>query len=139
MCCGFVLGLVACSVKLVIMVMPSGSHESLIVWKKATDFCLDIYRLTKKFPKEELYGLTSQMRRGAVSVPSNIAEGKRRGGDKEFQRFLRIAFGSGAELETQLLIAFRLEYTEEKEYLQLRESLSEIMRLLNALIRITDT
>jgi len=117
--------------------MTGGSHENLIVWKKSVDFCVQLYRVTEKFPSEEQYGLTSQMRRAGVSIPSNIAEGRRRGGEKEFCRYLRISFGSGAELETQLLIASRLGYLSETNYSSMKLLLNEIMRLLNKLIRAT--
>ena len=86
------------------------SHRDLDVWKKSIGLVREIYVLTKKFPPDELYGLTSQMRRAAVSVPSNIAEGAARGSSKEFSRFLSISLGSLAEMETQLLIAENLNY-----------------------------
>jgi four helix bundle protein len=81
------------------------THKDLNVWKKAMDLAAQVYSLTAKFPKEELYGLTSQIRRSAVSIPSNIAEGAARHSRKEFIQFLHIASGSVAELETQLLLA----------------------------------
>lgn len=111
-----------------------GSHENLIVWQKAVDLCVLLYRFTEPFPVEEKYGLTAQIRRAGVSVPSNIAEGRRRGGSKEFSRYLRIAFGSGAELETQLLISSRLGYLLDDHYVVLKNSLNEIMKILNKLI-----
>jgi len=77
------------------------------------DFVVQVYALTKGFPKEEIYGLTSQLRRSAVSIPSNIAEGAARNSEKEFVQFLHIALGSAAEAETQMLIAQRLEYTDD--------------------------
>ncbi len=83
------------------------SYKDLDVWKKSFELCVDIYTTTKSFPKEELYGLTSQIRRASLSIPSNISEGSKRG-QKEFLQFLKIAHGSGAETETQLLLAFRL-------------------------------
>ena len=86
------------------------SHRDLDAWKKSIGLVSEIYLLTKKFPPDELYGLTSQMRRAAVSVPSNIAEGAARGSSKEFSRFLSISLGSLAEMETQLLIAENLNY-----------------------------
>ena len=94
----------------------------------------ELYRISKQFPDDERFGLTSQMRRAAVSLPSNIAEGKLRGGDIEFKRFLLIAFASGGELETQLEIAFRLSYISEKDYTNITAILSEVMKMLNALI-----
>jgi four helix bundle protein len=80
------------------------SYKDLIVWQRAMELVVEIYKLTDKFPKEEIYGIISQMRRCAISIPSNIAEGRRRDGKKDFRRFLIIAYGSGAELETQIEI-----------------------------------
>lgn len=88
-------------------------HKDLEVWKKGMDVVEAVYVLTKTFPDEEKFGLISQMRRAAVSVPSNIAEGAARKNDKEFIQFLYIALGSLAELETQYLIAIRLKYCDE--------------------------
>src|SRR3989304_1877241 len=85
------------------------SYKDLIVWQKAVKLALVVYELTSRFPKEESFGLTSQMRRSAVSIPSNIAEGRSRGTKKDFIQFLRIAFGSGAELETQIIIAKQID------------------------------
>ncbi len=85
--------------------MSVESYKNLIVWQKSMDLVLLIYSLTKKFPEEEIYGLTSQMKRAEVSVPSNIAEGSRRSSKKDFRNFLLNAYGSGAELETQIKIA----------------------------------
>lgn len=87
-------------------------HKKLDVWKYSMDLVVHVYKITSNFPKSKVYGLTSQMRRCAVSVPSNIAEGAARNSNKEYNRFLAIALGSLSELETQLLIAERLEYTE---------------------------
>src|SRR3989344_5311138 len=81
------------------------SYKELIVWQKSVELVEHIYHLTKKFPKEEVYGLVSQMRRASVSIPSNIAEGRLRRSKKDFIQFLQIAFGSGAELETQIIIS----------------------------------
>ena len=110
------------------------SYKDLEVWKKSVSLTLEIYKLTLKFPKEELYGLTIQIRRAIVSLPSNIAEGRSRGHVNEFIQFLKIAYGSGAELETQLIIAKEMGYITEKDYLSSTEKLSEIMRMLNGLI-----
>ena len=85
-------------------------HHELKAWQEAMELVKEIYRLTREFPKEEIYGLVSQMRRAAVSIPSNISEGAARGGDKEFIQFLIIARGSLSELETQLLISHDLSY-----------------------------
>ena len=110
------------------------SHKDLIVWQKGVDLVLSIYKLTKDFPKEEIYGITSQIRRAAISIPSNIAEGRSRGTRKDFAQFLRIAFGSGAELETQLLIAKKLSFGQEIGYNKVADQLDEVMRMLNAMI-----
>jgi len=88
-------------------------HKELNVWKVSMDFVVEVYSVTKGFPKEEIYGLTSQLRRAAVSIPSNIAEGAARNSEKEMVQFLHIALGSAAEAETQLLIAQRLEYSDD--------------------------
>lgn len=88
--------------------MASRNYRDLIVWQRAMDLVEAVYRLTRSFPKEEQYGLTIQMKRAAVSVPSNIAEGQGRGNGKEFSYFLRISYGSLREIETQALIAQQL-------------------------------
>lgn len=97
------------------------------------DLVIAIYTLTKKFPKEELFGLTSQMRRAIVSIPSNIAEGSRRSSRKDFRNFLLIAYGSGSELETQIEIAKRLSYGVATDYNSVDVLLDEVMRMLNKL------
>jgi four helix bundle protein len=99
------------------------------------DLVVLVYELTALFPKTEIYGLTSQMRRAAISIPSNIAEGYSRKGRQEYIQFLRIAFGSGAELETQFKIANRLNFVTKKETEKATLLLDEIMRMLNALMR----
>lgn len=109
------------------------SYKELIVWQKSIDICTVIYRVTDKFPKSEMYSLTTQIRRSVVSIPSNITEGHSRG-HKEFIQFLKIAFGSGAELETQLLIANKIKYLTDSEFEDLNLRLSEIMKMLNRLI-----
>jgi four helix bundle protein len=88
-------------------------HHELVVWKEGVSLVKEVYQTTKGFPKEEVYGLTSQMRRAAVSIPSNIAEGAARNGDKEFLQFLSVARGSLSELETQVIIAKDLNYIKE--------------------------
>jgi len=110
------------------------SHKDLIVWQKSIDLTVLIYKLTEKFPKEELYGLVMQMRRSAVSVASNIAEGRSRKTRKDFIQFLRIAYGSVAELETQLIIAQKLEKTKDLNYSKVNELLLEVSKMLNAMI-----
>jgi four helix bundle protein len=107
--------------------------KQLKVWQKAHDLTLAIYRTTSTFPKEELYGLTSQMRRCAVSIGSNIAEGRGRDGDPDFQRFIGIAIGSTAELEYQMLVSRDLGYLNPDQYQTLLASLSEVGRMLVAL------
>ena len=89
------------------------NHKDLDVWKRSMDLVEEIYKITSKFPSSEIYGLTSQLRRAAVSVPSNIAEGASRKGDKELLYFINVAIGSIAEIETQMLIAVRLKYISE--------------------------
>ena len=110
------------------------SYKELKVWQKSIDLILEIYRLTKLFPKDELYGLTSQMRRAAISIPSNIAEGYSRKHRQEYTQFIRIAFGSGAELETQIIISKKLGFVLEKEFKKSEALLAEIMKMLNGLI-----
>jgi four helix bundle protein len=117
-------------------VSSGGTHRSykqLKVWEKSTEMVLLVYAATAKFPKEEMYGLTSQVRRCAVSVPSNIAEGSERKSDKDFMRFLRMANASLAELETQLFIALKLSYLEEAVYMQLLQANTEIGKMINGL------
>lgn len=113
--------------------MKIESYENLIVWQKSMDLVIAVYTLTGKFPKEEMYGLISQMRRAAVSIPSNIAEGSRRSSRKDFRNFLLNAYGSGAELETQIKIAKRLQYVSENGCEQAKSLLNEVMRMLNKL------
>ena len=107
------------------------SYKDLIVWQKAMDLVAAVYTLSDSLPKSELYGLASQMRRSAVSIPSNIAEGRRRGSIKYFRQFLLIVYGSGAELETQVEIAKRLKYGKAVDYVGVDELLDGIMRMLN--------
>ena len=115
--------------------MKSQSYKDLIVWQKAIDMATWIYGLTKQFPKEEIYGITSQMRRAAVSVPSNIAEGQSRQHKTEFRQFLHIAKGSLSELETQLTIANNLGYAKEKDFQDGTARIDETSKLLYSLIR----
>ena len=110
------------------------SYRNLIAWKKAKDLALDVYRCTRKFPKDETYGLTSQMRRAAVSVPSNIAEGKGRRSRKDFAHFLYQARGSLLELETQLSIARDLEYLDALAFNNTLGKAEEVGRILNGLV-----
>ena len=109
------------------------SYKDLLVWQKSIELTIKIYDLTKDFPKTENFGLISQMQRSAVSIPSNIAEGKMRLRKKEFRRFLLIAYASGAELETQLEISKRLNLGELTKYKIVEDRLREIMKILNKL------
>ena len=90
------------------------THKDLDVWKKSIEFVTSLYNVTKEYPREELFGLVSQMRRAAVSIPSNIAEGASRKGKTEFKHFLSISLASGAELETQIIISGNLNYIQKK-------------------------
>jgi four helix bundle protein len=110
-------------------------HEKLEVWSRAVDFVIGIYRMTDSFPKEEKFGLTSQVRRAAVSIPANTAEGAGRDSPKEFAHFLSNVQGSASELATELLIAYRLGYLSEKDYLQLNSELDNIGRMIFGLSR----
>ena len=110
-------------------------HEKLEVWKRAIDFVIDVYKATDAFPKEEKFGLTSQIRRAAVSIPANIAEGAARQTEKEFVNFLSIAQGSASELETELLIAYRLGYLHDPTYINMRNTINHISRMIIGLSR----
>ena len=110
------------------------SYQQLTVWQKAFELSIKIFKITSTFPKSELYGLVSQMRRRAVSIPSNIAEGYARGYRQEYIQFLRTAFASGAELETQLLIAKELKFLNTQEFEDISNLLTEVQKMLNKLI-----
>lgn len=103
-------------------------HKDLDVWRKSMDLVVRVYQITQLFPDSEKYGLTSQMRRAAVSIPSNIAEGAARKGDRELIQFLYIAIGSLSELETQYLIAIRLEFIIKEETFE--SQMIEVKKLL---------
>ncbi|MFN0033117.1 MAG: four helix bundle protein [Flavobacteriales bacterium] len=111
------------------------SFKDLLVWHKAMELTNAVYDITDKYPGKEVYTITSQMRRSAISVPSNIAEGQQRQHAKEFVQFLNIARGSLAELETQMLIAFGRKYHSETEHTSCDQLMTEIGRMLNGLIR----
>ena len=115
--------------------MKIKSYKDLNIWKRSIELVEDIYRLTKSFPKEELYGLTSQMRRAAVSIPSNIAEGFTRFHNKEYRQFLYIALGSCSELSTQIIIASRLKYFDNNKMEQLLDEIDEICKMTMNLIK----
>ncbi len=112
--------------------MVTNSFKDLIVWQKAPDLAMILYRLTEDYPKSELYGLTSQMRRAVVSVSSNIAESYHRFHRKEKNQFLAIAFGSGSELESRIEIA-KILYPEE-EYVKVEAALCEVIKMLNKML-----
>jgi four helix bundle protein len=114
------------------------TYRDLFVWQKAMAFVTEIYRKTKAFPREEVYGLTSQIRRCAVSIPSNIAEGYGRNSTSDYIRFLQIASGSLYELQTQVEISANLEYLSKSEVEQLYSLSREIERMLSSLIRKLD-
>lgn len=118
--------------------MP-GKYQELIVWHKAMDLVTTIYGYTQAFPQDEVFGLISQMRRAAVSVPSNIAEGQGRQSKAEFRRFLSIARGSLYELETQVVIAQRLNYLTEENGDDLFETLEEVAECLTACDQVSAT
>lgn len=110
------------------------THFDLIVWQKSINLVKIIYRLTEHFPDTEKFGLTNQMRRCAVSIPSNIAEGNARNGDPEFRQFLKIAYGSSAELETQLIISKELEFLSQVDFDTVQGLLVEVRKMLHVLI-----
>ena len=109
------------------------SFKDLIVWQKSIALVTEVYRLTKKFPSEERFSLTSQIRRAAASIPANIAEGNGRGTRKDYAHFLHIAHGSAAELETLLTIAQNLQYCNKNECSTIEGRLGEIGRMLRSL------
>ncbi len=104
--------------------------KDLEIWKKSRKFCSKIYAITSKFPETENFGLTNQLRRAAVSIPSNIAEGSSRKSNKDFSRFLPITLGSAYEIETQLLISFDLKFIDKKK-------LDSLLNELNAIVKMT--
>jgi len=110
------------------------THKDLRVWHQSIEMVTSIYLMTKTFPKEELFGLVSQIRRAAVSVPSNIAEGYARGSNKEKLHFLRISSGSMSEIETQLELSFHLGYISQETYEEMSKTITTVWKQLNALI-----
>lgn len=110
------------------------THKDLLVWKKSIDLVEQIYKFTKQFPKEELYGITNQMRRCVVSIPANIAEGSGRKNKAEFIQFLHIALGSASELETHLIISQRLGFLSINSYDEIMNALNEIIKMTCGLI-----
>jgi len=111
------------------------TFKDLLVWQKSYEVCLKIYRVSKDFPRIEQYGITPQMRRAALSVPSNIAEGCGRKGTKEFIQALYIAYGSNCELETQIMIARDLNFIDSQKAEELIADIASVERMLKALIK----
>jgi len=108
--------------------------RSLNVWEKGHKITVSIYKLTQSFPKEEMYGITSQIRRASTSIPTNIAEGCGRGSDADFARFLQMSFGFANETQYLLLLCFELGYIAEENYIELNISIQEIKKMLSKLI-----
>jgi four helix bundle protein len=111
------------------------SHRDLIAWQKAMDLVIAVYEASKLFPKDEVYGLTSQMRRAAISIPANIAEGQGRRSKSEFGNFLSHSRGSLLELDTHLEIARRLNYLSEDNHARIQDQAREVGRIINGLLR----
>ena len=111
------------------------SYKDLEVWKKGVELVKRVYLSTKKFPKEEAYGLTNQMRRSAISIPSNIAEGKMRQHTNEYVQFLYVALGSCGELDTQLIIAKQLGYISKEDASSFADEIDHISRMIRSLIK----
>ena len=106
------------------------NFKELNCWQEAKDFSVIVYKITSKFPSSEIYGITSQINRAVVSIPSNIAEGAGRNSNKDFSRFIAIALGSAFELETQLIIANELDFIKENEFVRTIERLNKIQKML---------
>ena len=113
--------------------------KKLKVWQRGIEMVIGVYKSSKSFPKEELYGLTSQMRSSAISVPSNIAEGSGRNSDKDFNRFLDISLGSSFELETQLIITHELKYLPDNEFDELTNKVQEEQKMISGLQKSINT
>ena len=116
-----------------------GNFKELLVWKKSIEFVKEIYEITAAFPSEEKFGLVSQIRRSAVSIPSNIAEGNPRRSSADYIQFLKIARGSGAEVETQIIISKIMRFIEEVKTEELLLNITEIMKMINGLINYLKT
>jgi len=114
--------------------MKVRNYQDLIVWQKAMDLVEEVYKTSKNFPREKIYGLTSQLRRAAVSIPSNVAEGQGRTTTPDFLRHLSIAYGSLREVETQILIATRIGFLAQERCYDIMNSANEVGRLLNGLM-----
>jgi len=110
-------------------------YKNIIVWQKSYHLVLQIYKLTETFPKHELYALTTQLRRAAVSIPSNIAEGSAKESDLDFARFLEMAIGSAFEIECQLMLAGDLGYIQQKDVRSILQEIAEVKKMLAAFIK----
>lgn len=108
------------------------NFKNLLIWQKSIDFVNEIYKLTSKFPKEEIYGLTSQLKRSSISVPSNIAEGSCNRTTKEFDRFLTMALGSSYEVETQLIISLNQNFITKEHFNELNIKINEIQKMISS-------
>lgn len=115
--------------------MPLHNYKELKVWQKAMDVVVEVYKISATLPLDEKFGIVSQLRRSAISIPSNIAEGAARGSDKEFKRFLEISLGSANELNTQVLLCVRLNLITEESITNLLAQLNEISNMLVILIK----
>jgi four helix bundle protein len=115
--------------------MALKTHKDLTVWQESRKLVKEIYSLTSKFPKDEIYSLTAQIKRATISIPSNIAEGAARNSNKEYVHFLYISLGSVAELDTQLIIAKDLSFIDEKDFSEISEKLDKIGKMLSGLIK----
>jgi four helix bundle protein len=111
------------------------SHRDLEVWKRSVDLVTTVYEVTKTFPKEERYGITNQIRRAAVSIPSNISEGAARRHNKEFVQFLYVSLGSISELETQIIISQNLKFLSSNDSIKIQNELTELRKMILGLIR----
>jgi four helix bundle protein len=109
-------------------------YKKFLVWEKSHQLTLDIYKVLPTFPKEEIYGLTSQIKRSSMSIPTNIAEGCGRNSDKDFCRFLYIAFGSANELEYQIFLSIELSFLEKEKGQLILQKIEEVKKMLNGLI-----
>ncbi len=106
------------------------NFKNLKIWQNGIEMVVEVYQITETFPKEEVYGLTGQIKRSAVSIPSNIAEGAGRGSNKDFNRFLDVALGSSFELETQLIIANKLEFLNDTDFDKLNQQIDEEQKMI---------
>ena len=111
------------------------NYKELKVWQKSYQLCLNVYKMTQKYPKSEVYGFTSQMRRAALSIPCNIAEGYGRKSTADYLRFLYMSYGSACELETQILLSGDLAYLEAESLSDIQQDFEEVERMLKALIK----